>query len=171
MVMILSKGPEEFANFERASANEWLETNGLGGWSGSTLCGCNTRRYHGILMAAVKPPADRMLLISKLEETVIINDSRYELGTNDYGVVVSPSGFQYLRSFKRDLFPEWIFEMPAIRIQKSITMAYGENTTLIRYEILEAALPFDMEFLPLIAARGYHELQHAANNIFLGYSI
>jgi predicted glycogen debranching enzyme len=166
MVMILSKGPVEFADFGSASRNEWLETNGLGGWSGSTLCGCNTRRYHGLLMAAVKPPADRMLLVSKLEETVVVSDTRYELGTNDYGVVVSPSGFQYLRSFKKDPFSEWIFEMAAVRIQKSITMVHGENTTLIRYEILEAALPFEMEFLPLIAARGYHELQHATNNIF-----
>ena len=53
---------------------EWLETNGLGGWAGSTISGCNTRRYHGLLVAATIPPAERMALVSKLDESIIIGD-------------------------------------------------------------------------------------------------
>ena len=66
--MLLYKDKHVLENFSVASSLEWLETNGLGGWAGSSLCGCNTRRYHGLLMAAIIPPADRMLLVSKLDE-------------------------------------------------------------------------------------------------------
>ena len=106
--MLLFKDKNLLDNFSGVSQLEWLETNGLGGWSGSSLSGCNTRRYHGLLMAAIHPPAERMLLVSKLDETIIINGNHFELGTNDYGDVISPSGFQWLSSFKKDLFPEWI---------------------------------------------------------------
>ena len=143
------------------AGNQWS-----GGWSGSSLSGCNTRRYHGLLMAAIKPPTERMFLVSKLDETIILDNNRYELSTNDYGDALYPKGIQYLHSFKRDIFPEWIYEVAGIRLRKTVTMVYGENTTLIRYEVLKAEKIFTMQFLPLIAARGYHELQHAYNNIF-----
>jgi len=164
--MLLFKNKLLLNNFSEASRLEWIETNGLGGWAGGSLSGCNTRRYHGLLMAAIVPPTDRMLLLSKLDETILMGDRRFELGTNDYGDAISPQGFQYLQSFKRDFFPEWIYEVPGMRLRKTVTMVYGENTTLIRYEVLEAERAFTMQFLPLIAARGYHELQHAYNNIF-----
>jgi predicted glycogen debranching enzyme len=164
--MLLKKDQTSLGNFAESCQLEWLETNGLGGWSGSTLTGCNTRRYHGLLMAAIVPPAERMLLVSKLDETIILDNKRYDLGTNDYGDALSPQGFQYLTTFEKDLFPEWHYEVEEIRLRKTITMVMGENTTLIRYEVLDAAKPFSLEFLPLIAARGYHELQHAYNNIF-----
>jgi predicted glycogen debranching enzyme len=164
--MLLYKDKTSLENFSESCQLEWLETNGLGGWSGSSLSGCNTRRYHGLLMASIKPPADRMLLVSKLDETIILEGKQYGLGTNDYGDALAPEGFQYMSSFKKDFFPEWVFEVAGIRLQKTITMVYGENTTLIRYKVLHADKPFTLQFLPLIAARGYHQLQHAYNNIF-----
>jgi len=164
--MLLFKDKNSLQNFSVSSQLEWLETNGLGGWSGCSLSGCNTRRYHGLLMAAVKPPAERMLLVSKLDETILQNGNKYELSSNDYGDVIHPKGFQFLTSFRKDFFPEWIFEVAGIRLRKTITMIFGENTTLIRYEVLNADKPFTLQLLPLIAARGYHNLQHAYNNIF-----
>jgi predicted glycogen debranching enzyme len=164
--MLLKKNKKVLDNFSKASELEWLETNGLGGWSGSSLPGCNTRRYHGLLMAAIKSPANRMLLLSKLDETLLLDGKSYDLATNDYGDAVSPSGFQYMSSFEKDLFPEWIYDVAGIRLRKTIAMVYGENTTLIRYEVLKSAGAFTLQLLPLIAARGYHELQHAYNNIF-----
>ena len=164
--MLLKKDKPLLDNYSEARELEWLETNGLGGWSGSSLPGCNTRRYHGLLMAAIKSPANRMLLLSKLDETILLGGKSYELATNDYGDALSPGGFQYMSSFEKDLFPEWTYEVAGIRIRKTITMVYGENTTLIRYDVLDSAGPFTFQLLPLIAARGYHELQHAYNNIF-----
>jgi predicted glycogen debranching enzyme len=164
--MLLYKDKGSLENFSESCQWEWLETNGLGGWSGSSLSGCNTRRYHGLLMAAIKPPAERMLLVSKLDETIILGNDRYDLGTNDYGDTLFPKGIQYLNSFKKDIFPEWIYEVAGIRLRKTVTMVYGQNTTLIRYEVLKTDELFTLQLLPLIAARGYHQLQHAGNNIF-----
>ena len=82
-------------------------TNGLGGWAGTTLCGCHTRRYHGLLMAAIDSPVpDRLLLLSKLDETLVVNGRRFELGVNDYGDTLYPTGYQWLTSFRRKFFPE-----------------------------------------------------------------
>ncbi len=83
--MVLIKDKKLLGSFSDTSQLEWLETNGLGGWSGSSLSGCNTRRYHGLLMASIKPPTDRMLLVSRLDETIVLDGSRFDLGTNDYG--------------------------------------------------------------------------------------
>jgi len=164
--MLLQKENLSWDNFADATSCEWLETNGLGGWAGSTLCGANTRRYHGLLMASVKPPTERMLLVSKLDETFLVAGQRFNLATNDYGSAISPQGFHFLRSFKRDFFPEWTYEAGGIRLHKTITMVHEENTTLIRYEILRADHAFVLELLPLIAARPYHGLQSAANNLY-----
>ncbi|HSZ34906.1 MAG TPA: amylo-alpha-1,6-glucosidase [Puia sp.] len=164
--MALINDKKLLGSFSDISQLEWLETNGLGGWSGSSLSGCNTRRYHGLLMASIVPPTDRMLLVSKLDETIILDGRRFDLGTNDYGDTIFPQGLQWLSSFKRDFFPEWIYEVPGVTIRKIITMVNRENTTLIRYEIMKASNPFTLQLLPLIAARGYHELQHSYNNIF-----
>jgi predicted glycogen debranching enzyme len=61
------------SSFEEACSKEWLETNGLGGWASSTICGSNTRNYHGLLVSALEPPAKRMVLLSRFDETVVPN--------------------------------------------------------------------------------------------------
>ena len=147
--------------------SEWLETNGLGGWAGSTIIGCNTRRYHGLLVAATKPPTERMVLLSKLDETIVANNERFELSANLYNNdIIHPNGYQYLTSFTKELFPEWLYEVNGIQLKKTVTMVHGENTTIILYEVINANEVFTLELLPLIAARGYHSLQHSYNNIF-----
>ncbi|CAN5544755.1 amylo-alpha-1,6-glucosidase [soil metagenome] len=155
------KDKSTFQHYETASGLEWLDTNGLGGWSGASITGANTRRYHGLLVAAVKPPADRMVLLSKLDETLVINEQRIELGTNHYAEdVISPNGFNYIHSFSKDLFAEWIYEAEGVRLKKTIAMVYGENAVVIYYEVLNAKRKFSLELLPLVAARGYHTLAH-----------
>ncbi len=92
-------GEEICADLDAALRREWLETNGLGGFASGTVNGCNTRRYHGLLVAATKPPVGRFVLLSKLEETLIIDGRRYELGTNRYPGVVHPQGFSFSSNF------------------------------------------------------------------------
>lgn len=113
-------------NFDEAIQNESLETNGLGGWSGSSVIGCNTRRNHGLLLAATVPPAERMNLVSKLDETIIKGDERFELGTNNYGQLISPNGYNYLTSFTKDFFPGFIYDIEGIKLKKTIVMIHGE---------------------------------------------
>ena len=162
---MLQKDKAILQSFKDAIEYEWLETNGLGGWSGSTIIGCNTRRYHGLLVAATVPPAERMSLVSKMDETIIINGKRYELGTNNYGSTIHPEGFHYLTVFKKEFFPEFIYEIDGIVLKKTIGMVHDENTVVIEYEVLEAGEPFTMELMPLLSVRGYHSLVHANDAI------
>jgi glycogen debranching enzyme len=121
-------GKEVCTNLDAALRREWLETNGLGGFASGTVNGCNTRRYHGLLVAATKPPVGRFVLLSKLEETLIIDGRRYELGTNRYPGVVHPQGFQYLKQFRLDPFPIFTFSVETTEIEKTVFMVQGENT-------------------------------------------
>lgn len=153
-------------NFQDAIQHEWLETNGLGGWSGSSLACANTRRYHGLLVAAINPPTDRMVLLSKLEETIVTGKERIELGSNIYqDSTVHPSGHKYGSGFSKDIFPVWTYEAGGIVLEKTIGMIHGENTITIIYEVIKSPSPFILELLPLVAARGYHTLQHAGKQI------
>src|SRR6516165_6090899 len=125
---------ETCGDLEAALRREWLETNGMGGFASSTLNGLNTRRYHGLLVAATKPPVGRLVLLSKLEETLLIDGRAFDLCTNRYPGVVHPQGFHYLKQFRLDPFPVFTFEIQGIQIEKSVFMIYGENSTVIHYE-------------------------------------
>lgn len=139
---------------------EWLETNGLGGFASSTIIGLNTRRYHGLLTAATKPPVGRVLLLSKLEETVILGDQRYDLSANRYPGVIYPQGFQYLKEFRLDPFPVFRYEVDGVRITKHVFMVHGENTTVVEYDLPAGCV---LELRPLIAFRDYHATTHRNN--------
>ena len=154
---------------EAGLALEWLETNGLGGWASSTVAGCHTRRYHGLLCAATLPPVGRMVLLSKLDETLHLDGKTLELGCNDYGTAFHPQGFQYLTSFKKDLFPEFLYEASGIRLRKKIVAVHGENTVLVLYEVLQAPAGFEISFLPLLAFRDFHSHAHANAQVNAGF--
>lgn len=145
--------------------SEWLETNGLGGWAGSTLSGCNTRRYHGILVAATKPPTERAVLVNKLDEIIVLNNEWFQLGTNKYKDTLAPQGYVHIAEFKKEFFPEFTFEVNGVVIRKTVVMIHEENTTIIIYNVLQAPSTFTFKLLPLISGRGYHSL-HAANDVF-----
>ena len=156
---MFKKKKEDFEDFYKAIELEWLETNGLGGWSGSTIIGAHTRRYHGLLVASIAPPTERMVLLSKLDETIVTAGKRLELGINLYPEnIIHPTGHQYLDKFTKNYFPEWEYQADDIRLKKTIAMIHDENTVVIMYEVLQAAKSFTLELLPLMAARSYHSL-------------
>src|SRR5712692_6023794 len=126
---------ETCCDLEAALRREWLETNGLGGFSSSTIIGLNTRRYHGLLVAATKPPGGRLVLLSKLEETLLIDGQAFDLSSNRYPGVVHPQGFRYLTNFRLDPFPIFTYEVEGIVIEKTVFMLYGENTIVVQYEL------------------------------------
>jgi predicted glycogen debranching enzyme len=163
--MMLHIDKSTLNNFEEAIQREWLETNGLGGFCSSSIIGCNTRRYHGLLVAATVAPAERMSLVSKLDETIVVGNERFELGANNYGGTIHPNGYQYLTSFTKKLFPEFIYETGNIQLKKTIAMVHGENTVVIIYTAIKASQPFRLELLPLLSVRGYHSLAHANDSV------
>jgi len=147
-------------DLDACSQREWLETNGLGGYASSTICGMNTRRYHGLLAAATKPPVGRMVLLSKLEETLTVKGRSYRLSVNQYPGAVHPQGHRYLKHFRLDPFPLFLYEVNGIQLEKSVFMRHGENTTVIRYELRGRAEDCALELCPLIAFRDYHATTH-----------
>jgi len=157
-------GQDVCGNLEAALRREWLETNGLGGFASSTINGINTRRYHGLLVAATKPPVGRFVLLSKLEETLLVGDRSFDLSANRYPGVVHPQGFRYLKQFRLDPFPVFTFEVEGLEIEKTVFMVQGESTTVIQYEIKDRGtfLPdrIALEIRPLIAFRDYHSTTH-----------
>jgi predicted glycogen debranching enzyme len=164
-VAMIEMDQESCRNLETALSREWLETNSIGGFSSSTITGLNTRRYHGLLTAATKPPVGRLVLLSKLEETLIIDGRRYELSANQYPGVVHPEGFQYQTGFRLDPFPVFTYEVEGVRLEKRMFMVQGENTTVVQYEVParpegRTAVAIVLEVRPLIAFRDYHGTTH-----------
>ena len=163
---------ESCRNLESALSREWLETNGIGGFSSSTITGLNTRRYHGLLTAATTPPVGRLVLLSKLEETLIVNGRHYELSANQYPGAVHPQGFKYQTGFRLDPFPMFTYEVEGIEIEKSVFMVQDENTTVVQYDLRTEALSdglatasIKLEIRPLIAFRDYHSTTHKNSSL------
>ncbi len=150
-----------------ASSREWLETNGIGGFACSTIIGLNTRRYHALLTAATRPPVGRVVLLSKLEETLVLQDQRFELSANQYREVIHPRGFEYLVSFRLDPFPVFRYRCGDVQIEKTVFLVHGENTVVVQYELLGdlRGRACSLEVRPLIAFRDYHSTTHANNAI------
>jgi predicted glycogen debranching enzyme len=156
-------------DIDAATEREWLETNGIGGFSSSTIAGLNTRRYHGLLTAATKPPLGRMVLLSKLEETLVISGQRFELSANQYSGAFHPRGHELLAEFRLDPFPVSTYEVAGRRVTRTLFMPHGENTVVIEYAIERhaetAEADCELEIRPLIAFRDYHATTHANDSL------
>ena len=163
--MRFSFGTAITQNFDAAIRQEWLETNGLGGWASSSIIGTNTRRYHGLLVAAMQPPGGRVVLLSRLDETIVSNGTRFELASNQYPGAIHPTGFKHQTLFQKGLFPVFEYSIDTIRLRKTIAAVHGENTTLIIYDVLAAREALLLDLQPFIAARDYHSLAHANESI------
>lgn len=160
-------GSNILTDFDKSSALEWLETNGLGGYASGTVSGALTRRYHGLLIAALEPPVKRTVLLSKLDETIVTDDKktgarqRYELGANQYPGAVHPTGFRYLNSFERNAFPVFSYTAGNVSFTKTIAAVHEENTTVVLYEVAAESEDFTLELLPLASSRDHHGICHA----------
>jgi predicted glycogen debranching enzyme len=145
-----------------SSKMEWLETDGCGGFAMGTVAGVATRRYHGLLVPALRPPADRHVLLSRVEETVLLAEGRVELATAQYPGTVTPAGHRSLERFRIDPFPIWTYEAMGARIEKQVFMVHGEPTVVVQYRS-ERVCRIRVD--PLVTFRSFHALTHA-NGVF-----
>lgn len=154
------KGREPPEDFDRASRREWLETNGIGGFASSSVALCNTRRYHGLLVAALNPPGNRRVLAANLGLTVRIGNEAFELDTNQYADTVHPCGYGHIASFAASPWPTWVFEIPSIpiRVRQELLMLDGRNATVIRLTLIDAPGSVRFEARPRVASRDLHSL-------------
>ena len=155
-------GTDTICDLDKALQLEWLETNGLGGFASSTIVGVSTRRYHGLLVAATRPPVGRRVLLAKVEEQLESNARTFALATSVYaGAIVHPQGYLNLVEFRLDPWPVMTYQLGDVTLEKAVTMRYGHNQTIIAYHLAAAAAPCRLSVRPLIAGRDYHHLQHA----------
>jgi len=148
-------GKLELANWHEGIKREWLLTNGLGGYASGTAVGMNTRRYHGLLMAALEPPGERTLLVAKTEDLL----GGVPLDCNLYsGEVIHPEGQRQLESFSRGKRPTFRYRAGGLWLEKSIFMVQGANLTIVQYQLLEPSGEARLTVRPLITHRHFHHL-------------
>ena len=142
---------------ENGLQKEWIITNGIGGYSSSTIIGANTRKYHGLLVAPLFPPARRNLILTKVDESLILNGVKYDLFTNVCRNHVS-QGFKYLEFFQKEILPIFKYKVEDTEIIKTICMQYGRNTVAIYYKIRNGMSKAKLNLAPIFNFRDFHKM-------------
>ena len=160
-------GQAVVTNRADAFNREWLLTNGIGGFASASLSGANTRRYHGLLIAALKPPLGRTVLLGKLDETIqLAGGNSYSLDVNEWrGGAATLDGLTYLTSFELNgNLPTFHYNLNGVALSKTIWMEYGSNTVYVRYSCTAASQdqPFELRVHALANYRDYHSLTHGS---------
>jgi len=160
---LLDIGRETCGRLGTAEPREWLCANGVGGFASGTVAGLLTRRYHGLLVAALKPPVGRTLLVTKLDETVEYGDAAWELYANRWADgTLGPHGYRLIERFRLDgTAPVWTFACADAQIEKRIWMEPGANTTYVRYALLRGSGPATLALKAVVNYRDFHAITHA----------
>ncbi len=148
-----------------AEQREWMVTNGIGGFASGTVSGNLTRRYHGLLIAALAPPVGRTQLVARLDETARYAGNESALATNRWeSGAVEPKGYLNIESFRLDgTTPAWQFAVADALIEKRIWMKHGENTTCVQYTLLRGSQHADLEIKCFVNYRDFHANTHAGD--------
>ncbi len=142
-------------NLENSLTKEWVITNGIGGFASSTIVGANTRKYHGLLVAPLYPPAQRHVILSKLDEAIEIEGKTIPLYTN-IGKKYISEGFKNQVSFEKDIIPTFEYEVDGIKITKQIVMEHEKNTVCILYKIKNSYKYAKLTLSPVVNFRDFH---------------
>ncbi len=142
-------------NLDQAFGREWLVTNGLGGYASSSIACANTRRYHGLLVAALHPPLGRTVMLAKMGEEVEVDGFAYRLGANEYeSGTIHPDGYLYLERVELEgMIPTFYYRTPSFLLAKTIWMEHGHNTTYLRYSLSTDSQPVRLTILPFCTYR------------------
>jgi glycogen debranching enzyme len=157
---LVSFGREVCGDLAAGLRREWLVTNGLGGYASGTLAGIATRRYHGLLVAALTPPVGRTVLVGALDEQATYDGRRYPLSAHEFGDgTINPHGYRYLHSFALEgMLPVWVYALGDALLERRVWMAHGANTTYVAYRVLRGTRAVDLQVTPLITCRDFHTL-------------
>lgn len=140
---------------EEGLKREWIITNGIGGYSSSTVIGANTRKYHGLLVAPLMPPGNRQLILSKVDESIDIEGKTYNLYTNVCENFIS-DGYKNLVSFEKEYIPIFTYQVEDVSIKKFICMEHGKNLVSLYYYITNGSKKAKLTLAPIVNFRGFH---------------
>lgn len=164
-------------DYQKSIQLEWLETNGIGGWAGSTIIGTATRRYHGLLVAAGDALEDRSVLVANQLEILVVGNSTYNLSTLNFNDAVAPHGFIYLKEYQKSPCSTFFYEINnhehQIKLSKTIIMVQNQNTTITKYQLISSNTnqTIKIQIEPLLAVRSYHQLQRKNDQVNFDYQL
>ena len=138
-------------------AKEWLLANDIGAYASATIVGCNTRRYHSLLIGATAPPTGRIAALSSVIERLIIGEQSFDLSVNQFGETLAGGGMKYLAEFRNEATPTFVFQVGKVRLTKEIVLAQSANIVALRYTITGGQ--GRLELSPLSALRDFHQLR------------
>jgi predicted glycogen debranching enzyme len=147
------------ANIEDLLSKEWLLTNGRSSYASSTIIGCNTRRYHGLLIGSLNPPANRIMALAQCLEMVIINGRAFNLSTFEFDGKFAPNGFTYLSQFRQDTGVHFDYQLEKLKLTKSVYLLRKEDTVALVYDFKSAKDTTEFILRPFIGLRDFHTLQ------------
>ena len=151
----------ELVNLAYSLKREILSANKTGAYCNTSIVTCNTRRYHGLLAVTLdRFGGDRFLLLSDLDETLVVDGKQFNLGIHCYGDTYEPRGHKYVVDFSADPVPQITYKVGEVLIRKSIVLAQDRDQVLVRYEILESPKPLTLQLRPFLAFRNIHDLTH-----------
>jgi len=152
----------QLINLQYALNKELLRTNKRGAYASSTIIGCNTRKYHGLLVAP-QPQLDmeNHVFLSTLDETVLQRDAEFHLAIHKYPGLFHPKGHKYIADFSSDPIPYWIYRVGGVVLKKEILFSSDIDCVMLRYTLLDAHSPTTLRLMPLLAFRNYHSLSKA----------
>lgn len=148
---------QSLTRFGEVIAQEWIVTNGLGGYSSSSVFGVNTRKYHGLLVAALNPPGDRTVCLAKLDEDIIVGDTTLRLAANEFADGFFPQGYEFLREFKVDPYPTYLYEAGSVALRKTIFLPQKKNAAAVLYNATNSnQSDVKLRLYPMLNCRYYH---------------
>src|SRR3954452_3278787 len=159
---------------------EWLLTNGLGGFASSSVIGCNTRRYHGVLVAATLPPVGRVMALNRIGEFFKYDgdDRLLEFSVNQFAEGFHPRGDRYLRRFGLEDVARWEYDIEGIRVVKELQLLWMKNVAAVRYTVEPprgggggagaggASRKLELNLLPFLSLRDFHGIRRAVGEQF-----
>ncbi|MEM2249750.1 MAG: amylo-alpha-1,6-glucosidase [Candidatus Bathyarchaeia archaeon] len=147
------------SDVDESLQKEWIITNGLGGYASSTVLGINTRKYHGVLVAAFHPPRNRRVCVAKLDEELKIGNAFYPAFANEFQSGVYPKGHEFLREFHLSPFPKYVYNVQNVRFSRTLFMPCKRNATLTIYEFFNTGIvDVEVRIFPLITCRHFHSV-------------
>lgn len=149
---------------------EWLLTNGMGAFASSTVLGCNTRRYHGLLCAAMKPPVGRIMALNRIGEILCLDgktDRLLEFSINQFGGTFHPRGDQYLQRIQVGSVIRWDYVVEGVNVTKEVQLVWQRNIVGVRYTLKSPApRPVQLQLLPFVSLRDFHGLRRSTGTKF-----
>jgi len=159
-------GKGYYKTFKAGIEREWVTTNGIGGYAGSSVIGAHTRKHHGLLIASLHAPTERFLVLSKINETLCFNGKKYEFAATQRKGGIYEEGQKFLQRFIYDELPQFVYETGGVFVTKTISFEYGKNTIAVGYEIRNGMYEAEMNFVPLFNFRDHNNGSETEDLLF-----